>query len=502
MHSRGFSTGITWWYWPYFAPNGDDDEKSNNTFTDSQMYIPSGKHLNFKEEILEYPTMTRMEYRCLEIKVKEYLDSSIRVREMKAKLFGWCLHYGISEGSPIGADHLRAICLYCDYTELSAKFSESFRRMDPDEELDAVKDRNTSFWWMSKYLREAVEIYGEDGSNTAGNKYAIRGPFYCGVSFHALVPSFYISLKGPTSTTKALEVSMAFSGDEGITLKMNNNREPGKYTSLLDTRFISNYSYEAENLVFAASEPFELISIQITSTSQDFEPIIRPLQWFDFFLSPNWIQDIFRGRREQREWVNYWWNERDVKVIIDLMDYAESNNPNNVRFPQYVLDIFDHWRFSKKRMVIAPWKFDQSEAQIPSDLLNIIFHSLSNNAISNDANPRVNLLTQRILDIFPCLEFIEVSDGCNYRFSLPLFIKLLSGLQSVQMGTFKECEVKAMWIPSDFHFHSDFVSPFHVTLTQNNYGFTVLQVKMGADQESVEISDGANSLELEIEDVD
>ena len=450
--------------------------------------------------------MTGMAYRNLESKVKEYLENSIRVRAFRAKLFGWGLHYGISEGSPIGADHLRAICLYCDYTELSTKFSESFRKTDPFETLEIVKDRNASFWWMSKYLREAVEIFGDDGSNTAGDNYAmqIRGPFYCGVSFLALVPSFYISLKGPTSTTRILEVALTFSGNDGITLKMNND-EAGKYTRFMDTGFISNYSYEDENLVFAASDPLELISIQITSTSQNFEPMLRPLHWFDFFLSENWINAIIKRRRDQSRRFNYWWGMKEVKAILDLMDYAESNNPNNVRFPQYVLDIFVHWRFSKKRLVIAPWKFDQPEAEIPSDLLNVIFHSLSNNAMPNDANQTVNLLTQRILDMFPCLEFIEVSDGCNCRFSLPLFIKLLSGLQSVQMGTFKECQVKATWIPSDFHFQSDFESPFHVMVTQNNCRFTVLKVKMGlhqANPEIVDISDGDNSLELEIEDVD
>merc|ERR1712154_593573 len=120
----------------------------------------------------------------------------------------------------------------------------------------------------------------------------------------------------------------------------------------------------------------------------------------------------------------------DVKVILDLMEYADTNNANNTRFPQYVLDVFDHWRFNKKKVAIAPWKFDQPEAEIPPDLLNVIFHSLSDGATPNDVNFNVNLLTQRVLNIFPELEFIEISDNSNYRFSLPLFIDMLRGLRS------------------------------------------------------------------------
>ena len=42
------------------------------------MYIPSGKYSNFKEEILEYPTMTKRLYRKLETKVREYMMNSNR----------------------------------------------------------------------------------------------------------------------------------------------------------------------------------------------------------------------------------------------------------------------------------------------------------------------------------------------------------------------------------------------------------------------------------------
>ena len=472
MQSRGFSTGIRWWYWPYFAPKGDDEEKRKDSFTESAMYIPSGKHSNFKEEILGYRTMTRRAYGIMEDKVREYMNNSDRVKKMKARPKGWSRHYGIPNDDVIGADHLRAIALYCDFDILCAEFSKTFRLMDPDEDMANVRKRNTVFWWMSKYLREAVEIYGNDGSSWYNDGY-IRGPFYSGVSFVAVVPSFYITLKSPTSMTKLFEVATHFSGEEGIILKLNNDREPGKLLNLLDTQWISNYMEEVERLAFAAAEPLELQSVRIINTAQDFESVIWPLHSFDFFLSENWVKGA-SGRR--------CWEFHDVKVILDLMEYAETNDAENASFPQYVLDIFDHWRFNKKRVVIAPWKFEHPDGHFPKGLLDVIFHSLSNGAIPDDANPKINLVTERLLNIFPELESIEISDSSNYQFCLPLFMDKLRGLHSAKMGTLRECTVKAKWIPLDIEWQSDFSCGFTVRLRENKYGFSVLSIKMDIDE--------------------
>ena len=509
MQSRGFSTGITWWYWPYFALKGDGER--TDTFTETAMYIPSGKHSNFKEEILEYRTMTSRAYRNLEIKVQRYMVDSTRVKEMKAHPTGWCRFYGIDDDEPVGADHLRAICLYCDYTKLSAEFAEAFRQMDPEEDTEDVKKRNTIFWWMSKYLREAVEVYGSDGSSRKYKKYWTRGPFYSGVSFVAVVPSFYISLKGPTSMTKLFEVSTFFSGDNGIILKLNNDREPGKYTNLFDTQWISNYMEEVEHLVFAGAEPLQLQSVKIISTAHDFESIIWPLHWFDFFLSENWIGQLIDDRRKQRKRGQdngergKWLTPNNIQVLLDLMEYAETKDAEHAHFPQYVLDIFDHWRFNKKRLVIAPWKFDHRDAKFPPALLNMIFHSLSNDAIPSDDNFEVNLVTQRVLNIFPELESMEIRDSANYQFCLPLFMDMLRGLKSVHMGTLRECTVKAKWIPLDFEWQSDLNCGLTVTVTKNMCGFSVLTITMHTEECNIEtVYEGTkdSDLELEIEDVD
>eukprot|EP01083_Nonionella_stella_P287534 978756_1 len=64
---------------------------------------------------------------------------------------------------------------------------------------------NSNYWWMSKSLREMVELYGD-------NRYDLKGPFYCGLSVVLPFPEFAIRLCGPTSTSLPIETAINFAG--------------------------------------------------------------------------------------------------------------------------------------------------------------------------------------------------------------------------------------------------------------------------------------------------
>lgn len=224
-------------YWPHFAPKEHhkaDERLSHTDYFKKEMYSPSPKHGSFKDEILEYPTMTKRIYRKLRIKVEEFMKSK-KVKALRARFGGWSEHYEIASDDAVIADHLFAVVLYCDCTELCTKMSETFRRLTPEETLDAVKERNRSFWWMSKRLRELIEVFGgnnDDSYQGLGEfedctRNKIPGPFFCGVSFVASLSSFCVNLRGPTSSTKQLEVSMNFSGEQGIIITLDNKQFPG-----------------------------------------------------------------------------------------------------------------------------------------------------------------------------------------------------------------------------------------------------------------------------------
>ena len=81
----------------------------------------------------------------------------------------------------------------------------------------------------SRILRETVQYYGRSGNDGYRDKdnnlewvdEGMEGPFYCGMSFVMVIPSFNIRLCAPTSTSKQVEVATRFGGDEGIIIQLN-----------------------------------------------------------------------------------------------------------------------------------------------------------------------------------------------------------------------------------------------------------------------------------------
>ena len=435
-------------YWPAFAPKGDPDGTKYDAvqwhgYTKRTMYSPTPKYGNFKWEMLQYPTMTMRVWKKVSVKVDEYMRNCDVIRALRA-WFGtyygeWAKQYGIHEDAPIDADHLYAVIIFCDLKQICAMFAESFRRTDPTEDLDSIKKRNQAFWWMSKRLRELVEVFGEDNFNSNhSQRNNICGPFYCNVAFVATVPSFSVVFRGPTSTTKQLDVAMAFGDDGCMIVELANEHYPGEEQRFFNTSWISVWKEEDERVTICGQWPLQIVSIRITSTNQNFESLLHPLYWFDHLLSGTLTNNL-RGK----------WKDNTVDFISQLMDYADCNDRESTRFPQYILDVFDHWRFSKKRIKIKTKVFEQLWYQGPPKVLQLFVHSFGKKTFPDEENPRVNLLTKRILNLFPELEFLNILDDKSYPFDLTLFIETLSRLDCVQRGNF-QCVVKGGWVRTEY----------------------------------------------------
>merc|ERR1712129_235392 len=97
------------------------------------------------------------------------------------------LHYGIEVGDALSLWHILSLIFYCDFSKLCTDFSSSFRALKPFETLRNIKKRNAMYYWMSRYLRELVELfgqssYGEKNPNTLlwskDRLSKISGPFF------------------------------------------------------------------------------------------------------------------------------------------------------------------------------------------------------------------------------------------------------------------------------------------------------------------------------------
>ena len=173
-------------------------------------------------------------------------------------------HYGIKGGTPLAVYNLMAVCLYTDFTDLCSNFSSTFRKIHPYESLSSIKRRNSKYWWMSKILRETVELYGKDTNRHNG----LKGPFFTGMSFVMTMPEFMIRLCSPTSTTVHIEVATKFSGQTGIIIKLKAGRIGGVDVGIdrvraMDVSWISRYREEDERYdIIAKSFTFICIAIK------------------------------------------------------------------------------------------------------------------------------------------------------------------------------------------------------------------------------------------------
>merc|ERR1719245_2509191 len=90
--------------------------------------------------------------------------NSAEVKAMTARStdgYNVFLHYDIAIGAALSLWHILSLIFYCDFTKLCTDFSSSFRAVKPFETLRNIKKRNAMYYWMSRYLRELVELFGQ-----------------------------------------------------------------------------------------------------------------------------------------------------------------------------------------------------------------------------------------------------------------------------------------------------------------------------------------------------
>eukprot|EP01083_Nonionella_stella_P142819 442577_1 len=169
LECSSFNIGYRFYYWPKYKHlkeiRLDSYNTCYNTWNHSgyycfELFIES-KYRSFKEEIL-FPmnhanyNLSLAQYEKVIVKVKAYLQ----VSEFK-KTSATVSQYEIKENDPIQSDHLLALTLYTDYGNLCTDFSSTFRKQNSYETMDAVKERNSVYYWMSRRLRECVEVFGQ-----------------------------------------------------------------------------------------------------------------------------------------------------------------------------------------------------------------------------------------------------------------------------------------------------------------------------------------------------
>merc|ERR1712176_623351 len=132
----------------------------------------------------------------------------------------------------------------------------TFRKNGPFEPIKSIKKRNSQYFWMSKILRETVELFGQCSYGYYDEEKEefvnqLLGSYFCGMSVLMNIPEFSIFLCSPTSTSMQIEVAIKFSGDDGIVIQLDNPRT-FQYMLLrgFNCQWLSRYKEEDERLFF------------------------------------------------------------------------------------------------------------------------------------------------------------------------------------------------------------------------------------------------------------
>eukprot|EP01084_Bolivina_argentea_P211499 359779_1 len=292
-----FFPGLKFYYWPYYknqtkAVYEGIIQHETYLYPACQLYVPQ-YYSSMKHEILGSGFFTIKQWdNNIVFKANEYL-STTKVKCIHAKDIDKNIHFGIAENDGIHFNHIAALIAYLDFGDFCSHFSQSFRFITADDTIQLVKKRNSRYWHVSKYMKEAVICFGLTGMieyDEYGDQQndGWRGRFYCGLSVPLVVPLFSATFHIPTSTSVHIEVAIDFSTNiinEGAILQLSNEPHECWKTRFFDASWLSRYCHEDERLFFGSNFHIRVDSIRLRTTKQNFEVFYHSLYILDCMLN-------------------------------------------------------------------------------------------------------------------------------------------------------------------------------------------------------------------------
>lgn len=420
------------------------------------LYI-NQKYESFKQEILHYQFLANdndgtdrnlsIYTKIILPKVNEYMTTNI-VKKKRAFLAQHPntvqLKYDIKTGNiynpeigdPIHSEHLLSLILYTDFSDLSREFSSTFRKLEPHEPLKSIKARNRNYWWMSKRLRECVQIYGNGGY--FGD--VIKGKYYCGISFEAVFPSFQIRLCAPTSTTDKIEIATRFAGDKGIVVQLNNNVHghlhhiKGFYCA-----WISRFAEESETVFFGGHYRVSIESLRAIKTNKNYYVISNALSKFNAMIKGSYVRQKDVDAQEKH---------LILKLIEDKLR-AKGNDLNKNGIDEYMMRTFKAYTNHQRQIILdLHWLYDND-----GDLLDLIMEEIVRGKQLNDDDGR-NLFKLSLFEIYENVEEVHIYTT-RYTGSAVYYFSFWELLKRIEILKFERIMVKAIRKGSEDKYNDD-----------------------------------------------
>eukprot|EP01084_Bolivina_argentea_P016724 31252_1 len=264
-----YSYGFRFYYWKYYKYCQDradpvsehstynlntiDFKHHTNTCLKIRDWYIEPMHTNIKSELIcnSICCIGAIQWKTVLNKVGQHYDTD-RAKSTVCIQQRFAAYYGIKCGDFITINHLISMMVYCNFSLLSYRFTETYRRIYDGESNQFVKRRHQNYYWIGKYLRECVECFGMQNELTMLK-------VYHGVNKKFMFSSMNAYIMCPFSTTRNYAVAVNFGGSDGMILELDIDMMQA--INLCDMRYVSDYCNEEEIFSIGRLYPFSFNTI-------------------------------------------------------------------------------------------------------------------------------------------------------------------------------------------------------------------------------------------------
>lgn len=358
-------------------------------------------------------------------------------------------NYGIYPWVGASFDHILSLICYCDLTNFSREWSSTFRFIKFGESIQQLKHRNSRFYHCSKHMIEVVNVFGISGPsmldpNRNGHE---TGPFYCGLNYPLLFPSYVTRFCGPCSTSKQLSVATRFADSKGVIISLTNKYN--EYLQLFDCSWLSNFKEEDERVFISGLQRIKIENITVVKGGKHYKKLVNVLTAFDEVINGVYETDIDHSSI----------GKQDIKYLQELFEFlinsGKSEN-NDIMDDQYLQSLLYSYQQHKTQIVINLDYLKKSN--VKNDLLDMITedglekYHIDDYDDEPDDTECFNLVKlQYLVSVFKPLDKIIIYTTSNsgfatYNFDDLIFYKdIIAGLDEelFKKETLKEIQVRA-----------------------------------------------------------
>eukprot|EP01084_Bolivina_argentea_P016995 31739_1 len=229
--------------------------------------------------------------------------------------------FGIQEGESIGVRHLISIFLFTNHSfaEYRSFFSKSYYLLEQHIHIN-------NFFWIGRYLFEAVKFYGQRFSHEN------HAPFYEVIqgikTIHSLAPTF----NAPLFTVSNFEYANKIAADKGIIYSL----APKYYGDIDTSKFldVSSLFSNSQNIRIIMGGKLQLRSMRLMNRNEEFGTFVLSVQYLEKLLLQTVFDASFYNADELYDNLNM---KRAHLLIMDKIGQKQNDVPQQAR------NLFCNW---------------------------------------------------------------------------------------------------------------------------------------------------------------